>query len=196
MRWTMSIPCLDNRGADAGDPEHRGPEGCAHGADGSAQTVPNPGDWTGVTEEPGEKHAVSTYFIYPHTTLKSSSALSLQVARSPPLCWHKLPTPVNRRHGAAGSESNTLTLFSPRQKASLEGTLRDTELRYNMEVESLNSIILGLEAELTQLRNNIQLQTQDYESLLNTKMKLEAEIATYRRLLDGGDFKWVGRRFF
>ncbi|XP_023145297.1 keratin, type I cytoskeletal 18 [Amphiprion ocellaris] len=74
-------------------------------------------------------------------------------------------------------------------KASLEGTLRDTELRYNMEIESLNSIILGLEAELTQLRNNIQVQTQEYEALLNMKMKLEAEIATYRRLLDGGDFK-------
>uniref|UniRef100_A0A671U803 Keratin 18a, tandem duplicate 1 n=1 Tax=Sparus aurata TaxID=8175 RepID=A0A671U803_SPAAU len=62
-------------------------------------------------------------------------------------------------------------------KASLEGTLRDTEMRYNME------------AELTQLRNNIQMQTQDYEALLNTKMKLEAEIATYRRLLDGEDFQ-------
>ncbi|XP_061689474.1 keratin, type I cytoskeletal 18-like [Syngnathoides biaculeatus] len=74
-------------------------------------------------------------------------------------------------------------------KASLEGTLRDVEMRFNMEIESLNSIILSLEAELTQLRNNIQLQTQDYESLLNMKMKLEAEIATYRRLLDGGDFK-------
>ncbi|XP_042347188.1 keratin, type I cytoskeletal 18 [Plectropomus leopardus] len=74
-------------------------------------------------------------------------------------------------------------------KASLEGTLRDTEMRYNMEIESLNSIILGLEAELTQLRNNIQQQTQDYESLLNMKMKLEAEIATYRRLLDGEDFQ-------
>uniref|UniRef100_A0A4W6DBJ0 Keratin 18a, tandem duplicate 1 n=1 Tax=Lates calcarifer TaxID=8187 RepID=A0A4W6DBJ0_LATCA len=73
-------------------------------------------------------------------------------------------------------------------KASLEGTLRDTEMRYNMEIESLNSMILGLEAELTQLRNNIQMQTQEYETLLNLKMKLEAEIATYRQLLDGGDF--------
>ncbi|CAJ1055256.1 keratin%2C type I cytoskeletal 18 [Xyrichtys novacula] len=73
-------------------------------------------------------------------------------------------------------------------KASLEGTLRDTEIRYNMEIESLNSVLLGLEAELTQLRNNIQLQSQEYEALLNTKMKLEAEIATYRRLLDGEDF--------
>ncbi|XP_071400975.1 keratin, type I cytoskeletal 18-like [Centroberyx affinis] len=74
-------------------------------------------------------------------------------------------------------------------KASLEGTLRDTEMRYNMEIESLNNIILGLEAELTQLRGNIQQQTQEYESLLNLKMKLEAEIATYRRLLDGEDFQ-------
>lgn len=60
-----------------------------------------------------------------------------------------------------------------------------------MEIESLNSMILGLEAELTQLRNNIQMQTQEYETLLNLKMKLEAEIATYRQLLDGGDFKCV-----
>lgn len=74
------------------------------------------------------------------------------------------------------------------QKASLEGTLRDTEMRYNMEIEALNNVLLGLEAELTQLRNNIQVQTQEYEALLNTKMKLEAEIATYRRLLDGEDF--------
>ncbi|XP_026864240.2 keratin, type I cytoskeletal 18 isoform X1 [Electrophorus electricus] len=74
-------------------------------------------------------------------------------------------------------------------KASLEGTLRDTEMRYNMEIENLNSVIVQLEAELMQIRANIQQQSQDYEALLNMKMKLEAEIATYRRLLDGGDFK-------
>uniref|UniRef100_A0A3B5KQX6 Keratin 18a, tandem duplicate 1 n=1 Tax=Xiphophorus couchianus TaxID=32473 RepID=A0A3B5KQX6_9TELE len=83
----------------------------------------------------------------------------------------------------------TLEIELESQKSSLEGTLRDTELRYNMEIESLNAVLLGLEAELTQLRNQIQLQSQDYEALLNTKMKLEAEIATYRRLLDGEDFK-------
>ncbi|XP_064156340.1 keratin, type I cytoskeletal 18-like [Anguilla rostrata] len=76
----------------------------------------------------------------------------------------------------------------PLQKGSLEATLRDTELRYNMEIEKYNNIILQLETELTELRTNIQHQTQEYEALLNIKMKLEAEIATYRRLLDGGDF--------
>lgn len=87
---------------------------------------------------------------------------------------------------------NKHSFINPRfvpQKGSLENTLRDTEMRFNMEMESLNSIVVQLEAELTQLRNQIQQQTQEYEALLNIKQRLEAEIATYRRLLDGGDFK-------
>ncbi|KAF7656167.1 hypothetical protein LDENG_00045730 [Lucifuga dentata] len=74
-------------------------------------------------------------------------------------------------------------------KASLEDALRNTELRNNMEMEKYNAIIVHLEEELTNLRANIHKQTQDYEVLLNMKMKLEAEIATYKSLLDGGDFK-------
>ncbi|XP_071385027.1 keratin, type I cytoskeletal 18-like isoform X2 [Centroberyx affinis] len=74
-------------------------------------------------------------------------------------------------------------------KASLEDTLRNTELRTNMEMEKYNGIIVRLEEELGNLRANIQQQGQDYEALLNMKMKLEAEIATYKTLLDGEDFK-------
>ncbi|KAG7275568.1 hypothetical protein CRUP_014950 [Coryphaenoides rupestris] len=74
-------------------------------------------------------------------------------------------------------------------KASLDDTLRNTEHRNNMEMEKYNGMIMHLEGELTNLRANIQQQTQDYEVLLNMKMKLEAEIATYRTLLDGGDLK-------
>ncbi|KAL7891408.1 hypothetical protein AOLI_G00008840 [Acnodon oligacanthus] len=74
-------------------------------------------------------------------------------------------------------------------KASLEDTLRNTELRSNAEVEKYNAIILQLEAELAQLRAKVTEQGQEYEALLNMKMKLEAEIATYKTLLDGGDFK-------
>lgn len=58
-----------------------------------------------------------------------------------------------------------------------------------MEMEKYNDIIRHLEEELTKLRSNIQGQTQEYEALLNMKMKLESEIATYKVLLDGGDFK-------
>ena len=56
-------------------------------------------------------------------------------------------------------------------------------------MEKYNTILLRLEEELTHLRNNIQQQTQEYQALLNIKVKLEAEIATYKNLLDGGDFK-------
>uniref|UniRef100_A0A3Q0SBT2 Keratin 18b n=1 Tax=Amphilophus citrinellus TaxID=61819 RepID=A0A3Q0SBT2_AMPCI len=72
-------------------------------------------------------------------------------------------------------------------KASLEDTLRNTELRNNMEMEKYNTIIIRLEEELANLRANIQQQTQEYEALLNMKMKLESEISTYKTLLDGGD---------
>ncbi|XP_060898085.1 keratin, type I cytoskeletal 18-like isoform X1 [Labrus mixtus] len=74
-------------------------------------------------------------------------------------------------------------------KSSLEETLRNTENRNNMEMEKYNDIIMRLEEELTGLRANIQKQTQDYEALLNMKLRLEAEISTYKTLLDGGDFK-------
>lgn len=75
------------------------------------------------------------------------------------------------------------------QKASLEDTLHNTDYRYNMEMEKYNGIIMRLEEELGNLRANIQQQTQEYEALLNMKMKLEAEISTYKGLLDGGDFR-------
>ncbi|KAL6111728.1 uncharacterized protein ACO6RY_08648 [Pungitius sinensis] len=74
-------------------------------------------------------------------------------------------------------------------KASLEETLRNTDQRNNTEMERYNGIIIHLEEELTNLRANIQHQTQEYEALLNMKMKLEAEIGTYKSLMDGGDFK-------
>lgn len=65
-------------------------------------------------------------------------------------------------------------------------------MRYNMEVEKYNVIILKLQEELTHIRNDIQNNSREYEQLLNIKVKLEAEIAEYRRLLDGGgDLKWV-----
>ncbi|XP_041945510.1 keratin, type I cytoskeletal 18b [Alosa sapidissima] len=72
-------------------------------------------------------------------------------------------------------------------KASLDDTLRNTELRSNADMEKYNDVLRQLEAELAQLRTNVKQQGQDYEALLNMKMKLEAEIATYRHLLDGGD---------
>ncbi|XDA85068.1 hypothetical protein R6Z07F_014664 [Ovis aries] len=74
-------------------------------------------------------------------------------------------------------------------KASLENSLREVEARYTMQMEQLNGVLLYLESELAQTRAEGQHQTQEYEALLNVTVKLEAEINTYRRLLeDGEDF--------
>lgn len=64
--------------------------------------------------------------------------------------------------------------------------MRDIEMRYNKEVEKYNVFIMRLQEELTQIRADIQQNGREYENLLNIKVKLEAEIAEYRRLLDGG----------
>ncbi|XP_037702198.1 keratin, type I cytoskeletal 18 isoform X2 [Choloepus didactylus] len=74
-------------------------------------------------------------------------------------------------------------------KASLENSLREVEARYALQMEQLNGVLLHLESELAQTRAEGQRQAQEYEALLNIKVKLETEIATYRRLLeDGEDF--------
>ncbi|XP_033072075.1 keratin, type I cytoskeletal 18-like [Trachypithecus francoisi] len=72
-------------------------------------------------------------------------------------------------------------------KASLENSLREVEARYALQMEQLNGILLHLESELAQTRTEGQRQAQEYEALLNIKVKLEAEIATYRRLLEDGE---------
>uniref|UniRef100_UPI003D9CAA28 uncharacterized protein LOC553479 n=1 Tax=Danio rerio TaxID=7955 RepID=UPI003D9CAA28 len=80
-------------------------------------------------------------------------------------------------------ETDLQTLTGSR--ASLEEALNETKLRYGMQVEQFNNIILLRESELKQLRDDIQRQSLDYQVLFNIKMELEAEIATYKRLLDG-----------
>ncbi|KAK4807347.1 hypothetical protein QYF61_014878 [Mycteria americana] len=73
------------------------------------------------------------------------------------------------------------------QKAGLEANLLEVENRYAMQMEQLNGLILRIEAELLQVRSELQRQAEEYQALLNVKGKLEAEIMTYRQLLEGGE---------
>nr|XP_020451782.1 keratin, type I cytoskeletal 19-like [Monopterus albus] len=67
----------------------------------------------------------------------------------------------------------------------LQQNLEEVNDRYNSQLSQQQMIINTLEIELQQLRASIQQQQAEYSLLLDIKMRLELEIAEYRRLLEG-----------
>nr|XP_020765716.1 keratin, type I cuticular Ha6 [Odocoileus virginianus texanus] len=72
---------------------------------------------------------------------------------------------------------------------SLESTLAETEGRYSSQLAQMQGLISNVEAQLAEIRCDLERQNQEYQVLLDVKARLESEIATYRRLLEGEDCK-------
>ncbi|XP_003996910.4 keratin, type I cytoskeletal 16 [Felis catus] len=72
-------------------------------------------------------------------------------------------------------------------KASLESSLEETKGRYCVQLAQIQGLIGSVEEQLAQLRCEMEQQNQEYKILLDVKTRLEQEIATYRRLLEGED---------
>ncbi|NXW42261.1 KT222 protein, partial [Nyctiprogne leucopyga] len=83
--------------------------------------------------------------------------------------WHHMQTEIESLHAV---------------EKGLERSLRATEQQYHMQLQNLEAEIGCLEKELLDVRRGIEKQLQEHEILLNTRMKLEEEIATYRSLLE------------
>ncbi|XP_053550113.1 keratin, type I cytoskeletal 47 kDa-like [Bombina bombina] len=72
-------------------------------------------------------------------------------------------------------------------KQMLDSTLSETEARYSAQLVQHQAMISQIEAELQQVRSDSGRHSIEYSKLLDAKARLELEIATYRRLLDGED---------
>ncbi|XP_075436383.1 keratin, type I cytoskeletal 19-like [Ascaphus truei] len=72
-------------------------------------------------------------------------------------------------------------------KSALECTLAETEDTYSSQLTQLQGLIDNVEAQLGQIRSDLERQNLEYRLLMDQKTHLETEIATYKRLLDGQD---------
>lgn len=91
------------------------------------------------------------------------------------------------RRSLQGLEIELQTQLS--MKSALEGSLADTEGRYCAQLSQIQDLISNVEAQLAELRSDMERQSYEYKILMDVKTRLEHEIATYRRLLEGEDIK-------
>lgn len=83
--------------------------------------------------------------------------------------WHRLQVEIESLHAL---------------ERSLHSSLHHTQLQYSVQLKDLSRSVRGLESELETVRDGLEIQKQNHSQLLNTKMRLEREIATYRKLLE------------
>ncbi|XP_042327952.1 keratin, type I cytoskeletal 19-like [Sceloporus undulatus] len=69
---------------------------------------------------------------------------------------------------------------------TLQGSLAETECRYNNHLAEIQNQISCVEQQLAELRGEMECQNREYRDLLDVKCRLEQEIQTYRCLLEGG----------
>uniref|UniRef100_A0A8C4QSJ4 Keratin 75 n=1 Tax=Eptatretus burgeri TaxID=7764 RepID=A0A8C4QSJ4_EPTBU len=72
-----------------------------------------------------------------------------------------------------------------KQQAHLETAIAETEERGEMDIREAKSTMSHLENELQCTKQEMAKHVRDYQELMNVKLALDIEIATYRKLLEG-----------
>ncbi|NXD31621.1 PERI protein, partial [Spelaeornis formosus] len=75
--------------------------------------------------------------------------------------------------------------FLPLQNEALQRQMREMEDEFGEEIGNYQDVVGRLEQEIQQMKEEMARHLREYQDLLNVKMALDIEIATYRKLLEG-----------